>query len=397
MKSFKLIFAFLSLLTVSIVSSHTVKAQEVATPTPATVEQISPTPVNDEIIYTKGRVYIAKVIEAEKLKEVSYADLSNTQLLEIEVESKSKLGLRIETSLTFPNPQFKSPLKVGDRILIESDNDLTSTSQVALVGFYRQNNLIVLSFILLGLFTLLSGFKSNIKYFKIFLITLVSGAIAVYFYHRNTYITFGAIFAWQLITTTLFSYQIFRKRSPAILLSLSVLINLFLAIGIVFILQSINMFDSGFFDLFIASKIKARTLMIYLFPLLLMYPISVILAEQIISESIKKKREDNDILKINLIRHVAKIGIRTLNNIFLTFFGLFFTIFVCTLAISAQEGIQFTVLNSASLSQIISVGFLILFNLMIFIPLVSFITGMWLGNFDTHELVTDRNVRQLEL
>jgi hypothetical protein len=395
MKLFKSLFSLFGILSLFAFVNGVVNAQEVTVQPTPTIEQKSDT--TDTVEYSKGKVYIAKVIEAEKLKKISYADLSNTQLLEIELESKSKLGLRIETSLSFPNPQFKYPLKVGDRILIESDNDLTSNSQVALIGFYRQNNLLVLSFILIGLFTLLAGFKTNIKYFKIFIITLISGAIALYFYHKNTYITFVGIFVWQLLATTVFSYQIFKKRFPAILLSLSVLINLLLAIGIVFILQSINLFDSGFFDLFVASRLKARPLMIFLFPLLLIYPISVILAEQIISESIKKKRDDNDILKINLIRHVTKIGIRTLNNIFLTFFGLFFAIFVCTLAIASQEGVQFTVLNSASLSQIISVGFLILFNLMVFIPLVSFITGMWLGSFDTHELVTDRNVRQLEL
>lgn len=342
-------------------------------------------------------IYIANVADALPLSSYSYYDLSNRQLLTLEITNGDKIGTRIDTNLIFPNPQFKAPLKVGDKVLIGTGDDITNGQDIKILSHYRQNNLLIWAFILMGLFMIISGFKANIKYFQIFIITLISGAIVLFFYHRNTYITFIGLFLWQICATIWFAFRIFKKRIPALVLSMSVIANELLAMLLIFIMKSINIFDTGFFELFSNSITDARKVMIYIFALIVVYPITVVFAEQIVSEAIKKKREENDILRIALIRHVSKYTLKTLNNIFLTFFGLFFAIFISVVAIASSENLSLQVLNSSSLSQILSAGFLILFSLLVFIPLVSFVTGMWLGKYESHELVTDQNLRQLEL
>ncbi len=371
-----------------------VHAENKPTPIPSNVDTkvLGTQPLSGNTI-----LYEAEVVDAADLKNVSKTDLSNTQPITIEIKNGNKSGTRLDTALIFPNPQFKRPLKIGDRILVESIGEISSNSTIAIISMYRQNNILVWSFILLGLFILVAGFKTNIRYFQIFMITVISGVIVLLSYHRNTYLTFGSLFLWQLLSTVWFAFRIFRKRTPSVVLSLCVLGNQFLAMGLVFIMKNINIFDTGFFELFFPSINDAREVMIYILALLVLYPISVVFAEQVISESIKKKREENDILKINLIRHVSRSALRNLNNIFLTFFGLFFAIFVGIVAISSREQIVLRELNSAPVAQILSVGFLILFNLLIFVPLVSFVSGMWLGTLESHELVTDKNLRQLEL
>lgn len=363
-------------------------AQEI-TPT------IAPTEISKEV--QTSEIYIGEVTDAEEVTETSLVNLSNTQRITVRIISGDKAGTEVDTSLAFPGVHFKSPLRVGERVLLETTGELTSTSRINILSKYKQNNLLIWSFMLIGLFILVSGFRSNIKYLLIFLISTIGGVLVLLLYHRNTYITFGSLFLWQVLATFWFAFKVFKNKNPATVLALSVVGNLLLAMAIVFVMQSINLFDTGFFEIFLTISYDARTVMIYLFAILVVYPLSVVFAEQIISESLKKKKEDEDISKAALIQHVSRSALKTLNIIFLTFFGLFFAIFVCIVAIASREGIVFRVINSSSFTQILSVGFLILFDILIFVPLVSFISGMWLGKFEVHELVTDKNVRQLEL
>jgi hypothetical protein len=394
MKKLRLIFIFLCLIT-GLSGLTPSRAESVASVTPTVAVTSIPVKVDGD---KKTQFLVAEIVDAADLQQYSKTDASNTQMVTLEIKDNSKSStLRIDTSFTFPTNQFKRPLKIGDKVIVELSGELSTDSTITIVSLYRQNNLLVWGFILIGLFILVAGFRANLKYFQIFLITIVSGVIVLIFYHKSTYLTFGLLFLWQFVATVWFSFRIFQKRTPALVLCLGLLGNQLLAMGLIFVMKNINIFDIGFFELFFPSIHDAREVMMYVFAVLVLYPIAVVFAEQVISESIKKKREENDILKIKLIRYVSRSALKGLNNLFLTFFGLFFAIFVCVMAIASYEKTVFTVVNSAALSQMLSVGFLILFDLLIFIPLISFMSGMWLGTLESHQLVTDKNLRQLEL
>lgn len=342
-------------------------------------------------------VYVARVIDASVITDFSYTTEAQTQLLTVEIESDPKANTQVETSIDIPNSQFKRPLRQGDRVLIATSGEITANSTVFLVSTYKQNSLLLWVFLLVGLFLIVAGFKSNIKYLQVFLIAIVSGAIVIIFYHRNTFIAFGGLFLWHVLASAIFTYNIFRSKIPTFVLAGSMVISQLVAMGIVFIMKSIDLFSTLLFETFVTSAYDAREVMLYIFALLISFPMSIVFGEQVISESIKKKRDEPDVLKINLIKFVSGSAIKGLNNIFLTLFGLFFSIFVAVVAIASRENVVFEVINSSSLTQILSVGFLMLFNLIIYIPLVSFVTGMWLGRLESHELVTDKNLKQLEL
>jgi hypothetical protein len=388
-KSLRFAFIFFFLFSIF---SFKLKAQEITqTPIPL------PTQVQDISENDARKIYVAEVVDAEEIEKASLVNASNSQMLTLRLVGSDKNGVEVETALIFPTTQFKSPLRVGDKVLIESIGDLGPNSKINLLSKYRQNNLLIWAFMLVGLLTLVSGFRANIKYFQIFIISAIGGLMVLFLYHRNTYLTFLSLFAWFALATLWFAFRVFKKRIPSLVLVFCVVANLILSMGLVFIMKNISLFDTSFFELFFTISYNARQVMIYLFPIMVVYPMSVVFAEQIISESIKKKKEESDILKINMIQHISRSALKNLNTIFLTFFGLFFAIFVGVIAIASRENLVFQVINSSSLSQILSVGFLILFNLLIFVPLVSFAVGMWLGRFEAHELITDQNLKQLEL
>lgn len=366
----------------------------------------APTPSLSEIHEDKKddavqiQVYVANVADASEMNDYSKDNSANKQPVTLEVEVQTSSGVRLdrrEVIFVFPNEQFKKPLKVGDQVLIESTSDFAPNAPITFISYYRQNNLIIWTVILLGLFLTVSGFKNNIKYSQVLIIFIVSSLIVLFFYRKSTYLTFGLLFTWQILATFAFAYRIFAKRIPSLILTLSVFGNQILAIILTFVMNNINIFDTGLFDIFFASTNDAREVMVYVFAVLVTYPISVIFAEQVLTESIKKKREENNISKMELMKYLAKSNLRSLNHIYLTFFGLFGAIFIGVVAIASNESIMLKAANSSSVSQILSIGFLILFNILIFIPLVSAVTGIVLGRVETHELVTDRNLRQLEL
>lgn len=346
------------------------------------------------------KIFIATVVDAAEVKEVSKTKESNSQLVTLEVDVETPAGIRkdsIETTFVFPNAQFKKPLVVGDKVLIESTQYLTPGSPITFVSYYRQDNMFIWAIILLGLFFIVSGARNNLKFFQILLIFLVSGLIVIFFYRRSTYLTFGGLFLWQIIGTYFYAYRTFLKKIPAVILTLSIFINQLLAVAITFAMQNINLFDAALFDLFFNTINDARLVMIYVFTIIVTYPISVVFAEQMLKEGIRKKKEDSYISKINLMRHLASVTIKSLNYIFLTFFGLFFGIFVSVIALGSNEGYFLQAVNNSSLSQILSMGFLILFNIVVFVPMVSALVGIFLGRVEPHEIVTDQNLRQLEL
>lgn len=361
----------------------------------------SPTPSGNQNITefekTETKIYVATVEDARDVGNYDKDNLSNSQEVELSIETNDQGAQTRDATFVFPNEQFKKPLKRGDQVLIESTADLAAGSPITFVSYYRQNNLLIWCIILVGLFFLVSGFKNNLRYLQIFIIFVVSGIIVLAFYRNNTYLTFGLLFGWQILATYIFAYLIFRKRIPSTILTVSVFLNQLLAMILVFIMSNINIFDIGLFDIFFPAISDAREVMIYVFAVMITFPITVIFAEQVISESIKKKREDSEITKIELMKYLARTTLKLLNYIFLTFFGLFFSVFVGVLAIASKESVFIQAANSSFLTQILSIGFLMLFNLVIFIPLISAITGLILGRFETHELVTDRNLKQLEL
>lgn len=342
-------------------------------------------------------VYIATITDAEPVENYSYNYLSNSQRLSVRIDSGDKKGIQVDTVLIFPNTQFKRPLKRNDQILIGLTGTEVSASSIILVSLYRQNNLAIWTLILIGIFLLISGFRANIKYLQIFLITILSSIIVLVFYHNSSLITLGGIILWQFIASTFIAFRIFRSRIPTFVLSGMVLLNQFIVLGIVYIMKSINLFDNGFFDIFINSGYDARNLMIYVLPLLIINPIALGLAEFVVGESIKKKMDDINISRIELIKHVSTSSIRFLNIIFLAFFAMYFAIFITVLAIPSKDEILTEVLNNASLSQFLSIGFIILFDLVIFVPLGALISGLLFGRVESHQLVTDRNLKQLEL
>jgi hypothetical protein len=346
---------------------------------------------------TATQVFIATVTDAREISDYSKVTLSNRQEVELSIQS-TELGEQIRDAVfVFPNEQFKKPLKVGDQVLIETLSDLSSGADIVFISYYRQNALLVWTIILISFFLIVSGFKNNIRYIQVFLIFIVSGLIVLLFYKENTFLTFGLLFFWQLLATYFFAYRIFTKRIPSFILTFSVFINQLISMILAFVMSNIYIFDFGVFDVFFSTINDAREVLVYIFAVMITYPITVIFAEQVISESIRKKREESDITKIDLMKYLSKSNLKLLNYIFLTFFGLFFSVFISVVAIASSDDLLFIAANSSFLSQVISIGFLMLFNLVIFIPLISAITGLVLGRLETHELVTDRNLRQLEL
>lgn len=396
-KLFILMLVALGLTTAFLGYLSRVEAQATPTPTPSTLAPTAEPIVQTTQEVTETMVFVATVDDAKELESYTKENLSNQQQVTLLIDTKDQGEQKREAVLTFPNEQFKRPLKRGDQVLIESTKDLAAGSNISFVSYYRQNNLIIWTVILLGLYLVVSGFKNNLRYIQIFFIFLVSGGIVLLFYRNNTYLTFTLLFVWQILATYLFAYRIFAKRIPSIILTISVFISQITAMILAFVMTSINIFDMGLFDVFFSTVSDAREVMMYVFATMITYPIAVLIAEQVISESIKKKREDNDITKIDLMKYLSKSTLKLLNHIFITFFGIFFSILIGVLAIASNEGIMFEAANSSFLSQVLSIGFLLLFNLSIFIPLVSAITGLILGRFETHELVTDRNLKQLEL
>lgn len=346
------------------------------------------------------KIYVATVFDAIEMNEFSKEDLANSQLVTLDIEVQTPSGIRQdrrEVVFNFPNNQFKKPLRKGDQVLIESTADFLPDDPITFISYYRQYNLIIWTLILFGLFLTVSGFKNNLKYLEVLGIFVVSCLIVLFFYRRNTYLTFSLLFLWQIIATFIFSYRIFAKKIPSLILTFSVFGSQIIAMILTFIMNNINIYDTGLFDVLFPTKNDAREVMIYIFAVLITFPISVIFAEQVLTDSIRKKREDSTITKIDLMKHLAKSNLKSLNQIYITFFGLFGAIFISTLALASNENVMFEAINSSSLTQILSVGFLILFNVIIFIPLVSAVTGIILGRLDTHELVTDKNLKQLEL
>ncbi len=358
--------------------------------------QTTPTTETQTVIQGTN-IYVAIVLDAREITDYSRENLSNRQEVELSIDTKDQGDQKRDATFIFPNEQFKKPLKRGDSVLIESTNDLAPGSAIIFISYYRQNNLLIWTILLFGLFLIVSGFKNNIKYLQIFFIFLASGVIVLTLYRNNTYLTFGLLFGWQILATYLFAYRIFTKKIPSTILTVSVFLNQILAMIIAFIMSNIQIFDIGLFDLFFPAISDAREVMMYIFAVMITYPITVVIAEQVISESIKKKREDSEITKIDLMKYLSRTTLKLVNYLFLTFFGLFFSIFVGVVAIASKEGIFLEAANSSFLTQVLSIGFLMLFNLIIFIPLISAITGLILGRFETHELVTDRNLKQLEL
>jgi hypothetical protein len=346
------------------------------------------------------KIFIATVVDAAEVDEISKTKESNSQLVTLEVDVETPAGIRkdsIETTFVFPNAQFKKPLVVGDKVLIESTQYLAPGSPITFISYYRQENMFVWAIILLGLFFIVSGARNNIKFIQILLIFLVSGLIVIFFYRRSTYLTFGGLFLWQIIATYFYAYRTFLKNTPALVLTLSIFVNQLLALIIAFAMRSIHIFDVGLFDLFFYTINDARVVMMYVFALLVIYPISVVFAEQLLKEGIKKKKEDNYISRINLMKHIASVILKSLNHIFLTLFGLFFAIFISVVALGSNEEYFLQAVNNSSLSQMLSIGFLILFNIVVFVPMVSAFVGIFLGRVEPHEIVTDRNLKQLEL
>lgn len=348
----------------------------------------------------KPKIFLATVIDAEIIRDINKNPNSNKQMVMLSVEVETPNGIRndnIEVLFTFPNKEFKKPLVIGDRLLVESTPNLEADKMFNFVSYYRQNNLVVWVFILIGIFLVLSGFKSNLKYIIVFLIFFVSGLLVLFLYHKNTFLLFASLFAWQLLASYLFAYRIFHKTLPSIILTTTIFVNQIISMLIVLIMDSINIFDIGVFDLFFETIRDARIVMVYVFAILVTYPVSIIFAQQILTECIKLKKEHPDITKSSLVKHSMKVALKTLNYIFLTIFGLFFSVFVAVVALASNENYYIQIINSSSLSRFLAVGFLVLFNLLIYIPLISAASGIFLGRLATHKLITDKNIENFEI
>lgn len=395
MNTFKKVLALGTLILSFTILFTTKVTAEAPTPTPTEISQPS-----EDVQVAETKLFIANVVDASDMGKYAKENDSNRQSVTLSIDVETSSGTRtdrVDTVFVFPNEQFKRPLKIGDQVLIESTKEFSPSSPITFVSYYRQNNLLIWSVLLMGLFLIVAGFKTNLKYLIIFVMTIVSGAIVITFYRTNTYLTFGLVFLWQIVSTFAFAYRIFSKRLPSILLSTSVIAGQFIALLLVFVMNNINIFDLGFFDIFFPTINDAREVMIYVFAMIVTFPTSVVIAEQIISESIKIKREQAEITKIKLIGALSKSSLKTLNYIFLTFYGVFLGIFTGVVALATKEYVFLQALNSTVLSQFLSIGFLILFELLVLVPAMSALVGVVLGNVETHELVTDKNLRQLEL
>lgn len=346
-------------------------------------------------------VYVAEVVDAAEIQSYSKEDNKNNQAVTLAFERKDGNNFKQErienVEFLFPNLQFKKPLRIGDQVIIETDKDFKPNSPIKFVSVYRQNNLLIWAIILIGLFLLVAGFRANLKYIIIFFVYIVSGIIVLYFYRQTTYITFGLLFVWQVLATFVFGLRIYQKKLPALILSIGVLGSQFLSMFLVLIMNNINIFDLSFFDLFFSTVDDAREVMMYIFAVISTFPISTIFAEQVISESIKFRKEKPEKSRVDLVKHTTSQALKSMNIIFMTFFGFFFAIAISVIALGSGSTIMLEALNNSAMSQILSVGFLIMFNILVFIPLISGFAALLIGGLETHKLITDRNLKQLEL
>jgi hypothetical protein len=347
--------------------------------------------VNEEKSY-----YRARVIDAEQIEEYNPVLGANTQNIRINILTGPKKNLSLDSTFSFPNTQIKRPLKIGDIIIIETDKGFNRDESLRIIGLYKQNFLLIWTLILLGSFILISGFKRNKKFFLIFFLTILSGLIVIFTYRYDALRSLLLLVGFQLISMSIFTFQIFRKRTPSILFTGALVINQLLGALIVFVMETLNIFDSTFFHLFLNSEDSPNDLGIFIFSIIALFPISIFIADQIISESLKIKNEEPDITRIKLVKNISVKAINSLINIYLAFFGFFFAIFVMVIALSSNdENLIFLTLNSNFLSQIMGMGFLIIIDTLVFIPIISLITGFWLGSIESHKIIDDKNIGRL--
>lgn len=348
----------------------------------------------------KTKVFVATVIDAELLSNLSKAPNSNKQNVMLSVEVETESGIRndnIEVVFAFPNEEFKKPLHIGDKVLIESTSNLEADKLLNFISYYRQDNLLIWTLILIGLFLVLLGFKNNLRYVMVFLIFLVSGLIVLFLYKRSTFLMFGSLFIWQILASYIFALQIFHKRLISIVLTTTVVLAQIISMSIIYFMDMIKLFDVGVFDMFFKTINDARYVMSYTFAIISIYPISIVLSEQLLSEAIKIKHQSPYISRVDMVKNIMKHALRVLNYVFLVFFGLFFSLFVGVVALASEEGYFIQIINSSSISRLLSLGFLLLFNMLVFIPLVTAVIGTFLGNLETHKLITDKNLNKLDL
>ena len=347
------------------------------------------------------KTFFATVIDAEVLTSVNRQPNSNKQMVVLSVRMETPSGIRndnIEVPFYFPNNEFKQPLRIGDQLLIESTYNLEHQKFFNFISYYRQNNLVAWLGILLGMLLVVSGFRKNLKYIFILLIFLVSTSIVLFFYRKSTYLMFSLLFLWQLIASYLYASKLFHKTLPALILPMTIFVNQMISILLVYFMDLTNVFDVGVFDLFFPSINDARFVMMYVFAVIVTYPICVIFAEQIIAHALGLKYADPNISRYKLVKSAFQLSFKYLNIIFFTFFGMFFSVFVIVIALSSEENYYtLQTLNTASLVRFLSLGILVLLNLVVFIPLVSVAIGTLIGKLERHKLITDRNLKNLEV
>lgn len=340
--------------------------------------------------------YRARVVDAQEIEEYNLTLDSNTQNIRLNILTGPKKNLSLDAEFTFPTTQIKTPLKIGDILIIETDKDFNRDESLRIIGLYKQNFLLIWSLILLGSFILISGFKRNKKFFLIFFITILSGLMIIFLYRINHVQSLILLSIFQFLTIMLFTIQIFRKKTPSIIFTGGLIINQLLGALIVFVMQTLNIFDSTFFHLFLNSNQSPSELSIFIFSMIALFPITIFISDQVISESLKIKNEEPDITRIKLVRNISVKAINSLINIYLAFFGFFFAIFTMIIALSSNnDELTFLTLNSNFLSQIMGMGFLIIIDTLIFIPIISLITGFWLGSIESHKIIDDKNIRRL--
>lgn len=334
----------------------------------------------------------AEVVDAEEINNVTPDDFSNTQRLSLRILSGENKNVTVDTELFFPNGQIKSPLNIGETLIVKIDENFLNSNEVTIVSFYKQNNIAIILVFCTGLFLLIGNFRTNYRFTYVILNLFISAVVTYFLFTESITLTYFANIFSFITISFIANVRIFKKRTPALFFIIGLTSGIFVSAITVFILNQFDIVGSAFFDLFINSNLDQSTYSIYLLILLVLQPLLTFITDSVIQNSIKIRQEKLEITRSKLISQLTSSLLNSYFNVFLLFFGIIFAIIIVIISsVQNDSTLSLIVLNSNYFSQTIGFFLAILLSIIIYIPIVSLISGSWLGSIESHKLIDDKN------
>lgn len=339
----------------------------------------------------------AEVTDAQEIDDFSPLTSTVNQQAEIQILEGERQNVSYDVSISLPNSQVARPLKIGELILVEYDSQSQIDTPPAIVGVYRQNNVMIILIFTLSILGISLYNSSKFKYFFLILIYISSSIIVLVTYKSSI---LSSIIGTTLLSSLIFAfvnYRLFHKLSPNLFLLVSYFSGLILAFSTNFILYQLNIFDSNIFQLFISSDFFRSDLTSYLFSLLSLSPIFLYLCSRVINKSITIKSENFDITRIKLISLLTHDLFKEINILIIAFSSIILSISVILASPFINPELNpIIVLNNYAFAQIIGFMVSFIFSIVIFVPILSLISGSWFGNIESHKLIDDRNYSKFD-